>query len=56
MDHLFVGLDVAKDHLDGHARPSGEDFVVTHDEAGLTQLVARLRAIRPTLVAAPRSS
>ena len=50
MDHLFVGLDVAKDHLDGHARPSGEDFVVTHDEAGLTQLVARLRAIRPTLV------
>jgi len=50
MDHLFVGLDVAKDHLDGHVRPSGEDFVVTHDEAGLTQLVARLRAIGPTLV------
>jgi transposase len=50
MDHLFVGLDVAKDHLDGHVRPPGEDFVVPHDEAGLTQLVARLRALRPTLV------
>jgi transposase len=50
MDHLFVGLDVAKDHLDGHVRPSGENFVVTHDEAGLTQLVARLQALRPTLV------
>lgn len=50
MDHLFVGLDVAKNHLDGHVRPTGEDFVVTHDEAGLAQLVARLRALRPTLV------
>jgi transposase len=50
MDHLFIGLDVAKDHLDGHARPSGENIVVAHDEAGLSQLVARLRALRPTLV------
>ena len=50
MDQLFVGLDVAKDHLDGHVRPSGEAFVVSHDEAGLIQLVARLQALRPTLV------
>src|SRR5262249_61132642 len=50
MDHLFVGLDVAKDHLDVHCRPSGDAFVVPHDEAGLTELVARLRALRPTLV------
>jgi hypothetical protein len=27
MDHPFVGLDVAKKHLDGHVRPTGEDFV-----------------------------
>jgi transposase len=50
MDQLFVGLDVAKDHLDGHVRPSGDAFVVPHDEVGLTQLVARLRALHPSLV------
>ena len=44
MDQLFVGLDVAKDHLDGHVRPSGEAFVVTHDEAGLVS--ARRRGCR----------
>jgi transposase len=49
MDQLFVGLDVAKDHVDGHARPTGEAFRVTHDEAGLTELVTRLQAMRPTL-------
>jgi transposase len=50
MDHLFVGLDVAKDHIDVHARPAGEAFRVTHDEAGLTELLTRLQALRPTLV------
>ena len=40
MDHLFVGLDVAKDHLDVHARPSGKSFVVSHAEVGLTEFVA----------------
>jgi len=50
MDHLFVGLDVAKDHLDVHTRPSGEAFMVAHDEAGLTELVTRLRAMAPALI------
>src|SRR5262245_37610945 len=50
MDHLFVGLDVAKDHLDVHVRPTGETFVVTQDEAGLSQLGARLQTLGPTLV------
>jgi transposase len=50
MDPLFVGLDVAKDHLDVYTRPSGEAFVVAHDEAGLTELVARLPAMAPTLI------
>ena len=50
MDHLFVGLDVAKDHLDVHTRPSGEAFVGAHDEAELTELVTRLRAMAPTLI------
>src|SRR5262245_37337744 len=45
MDHLFVGLNVAKDHLDVHVHPTGETFVVTHDEAGLSQPGARLHAL-----------
>src|SRR5262245_4234144 len=51
MDHLFVGLDVAKDHLDVHVRPTGETFAVPHDEAGLTALVDRVRTLAPTLIA-----
>ena len=50
MDQFFVGLDVAKYHLDGHVRPPGEAFAVAHDEAGLTQLVARWQALRPLLI------
>jgi transposase len=48
MDHLFVGLDVAKDRLDVHERPVGETFSVSHDEPGLTALVDRLRSRAPT--------
>jgi transposase len=51
MDHLFVGLDVAKDRLDVHHLPTGEPFSVPHDEAGLTALVARLRTAAPTRTA-----
>ena len=35
MDHVFVGIDVSKDRLDVHVRPSGEAFVVTRDGKGL---------------------
>ena len=45
MDHLFVGLYVAKDRLDVHVRPTGETFSVSHDEPGLTAFVDRLRAL-----------
>src|SRR5262245_3681472 len=51
MDHLFVGLDVAKDRLDLHVRPGGETFSVSHDEPGLMALVDRLRSLTPTLIA-----
>jgi transposase len=50
MDHLFVGLDVAKAQLDVHVRPTGETFAVPHDEAGLTALVDRVRALAPALI------
>jgi transposase len=51
MEHLFVGVDVSKDRLDVHVRPGGEAFVVSRDGKGLEQLVERLRALSPTLVA-----
>jgi transposase len=51
MEHIVVGIDVSKDRLDVAVRPSGEAFVVTRDGAGLEQLVARLKAHEPYLVA-----
>ena len=46
----FVGIDVAKDRLDVHLRPSGESFTVARDGEGLAALVERLRALAPALV------
>ena len=38
----FVGVDVSKDRLDVHLRPSGETFAVARDGEGLEALVAAL--------------
>jgi transposase len=51
MDALSVGIDVSKDRLDVHVRPSGEAFVVARDGKGLEELVERLRALAPRLIA-----
>ena len=48
---IFVGIDVSKDRLDVHVRPSGESFAVSRDGKGLEDLVGRLSALGPTLVA-----
>ncbi len=34
---LFVGIDVAKDHLDVALQPNGEHWLVAHTAAGLAQ-------------------
>jgi transposase len=47
---LYIGIDVAKAQLDIAVRPSGEQWTATNDEAGISTLVARLHALRPTLV------
>jgi transposase len=47
----FVGLDVAKAHVDVAVRPSGEQWRVANDETGIAQLVERLRLLPPSLVA-----
>jgi transposase len=46
----FIGIDVAKDKLDVHVRPSGEAFGVARDAKGLIDLVERLRMLTPTLI------
>jgi transposase len=50
MSAPFVGIDVAKDHLDVHVRPDGLTFRLPNDEAGVAGLVERLAALRPALV------
>jgi transposase len=47
---MFVGIDVAKDHLDVHVLPTGEAFCCPADSAGVTSLVVRLQAVRPALI------
>ncbi len=46
----FVGIDVSKAHLDLAARPTGLAERLPNDEAGIGQIVARLRPLEPTLV------
>ena len=50
LDPCFVGLDVAKDHIDVSIRPSGEGWQAAQTEDGLTDLVTRVAALTPTLV------
>src|SRR2546421_3306976 len=46
----FVGIDVAKAHLDIALRPSGERWTVPNDASGATMLVDQLQARHPTLI------
>jgi transposase len=52
MDAIVVGIDVSKDRLDVHVRPSGEAFAVSRDGGGLDVLLARLRELSPRIVVA----
>jgi len=51
MENIIIGIDVSKDRLDVAVRPSGEVFVIGRNPAGLEQLVLRLGALSPNLVA-----
>jgi transposase len=46
----FVGIDVAKDHLDFDATPTPAPLRVAYDPAGLAQAVAHLHRLRPALI------
>lgn len=51
MDTLYVGIDVSKDRLDVHVRPSDEAFAVARDAQGLQELAERLSGLNPAIVA-----
>ena len=46
----FVGIDVSKAALDVALRPEGEPWRCANDEMGITDLVGRLRPLRPELI------
>lgn len=47
---IHVGVDVSKDRLDVHVRPSGQVFAFSRDSAGVDQLMDRSRALGPLLI------
>src|SRR3954453_11346044 len=47
---VFVGIDVSKDRLDVHVRPTGEAFCVPRDAKGLDSLTRRLNELPVPLV------
>lgn len=51
MGMICVGIDVSKDRLDVHVLPEGQAFAVSRDGKGLADLVDRLRAVGPELIA-----
>ena len=46
----FVGIDVSKDCLDVHVRPSGRAFAVARNDKGLILLIGELRDLAPDLI------
>ncbi len=47
---VFVGIDVAKAHLDVAVRPTGAYWRVTNDEPGITALREQLQRLAPALI------
>ena len=48
---VIVGIDVSKDRLDVHVLSPTASFAVGNDDAGLDELVVRLRAVKADIVA-----
>jgi transposase len=51
MENIVIGIDVSKDRLDVHVRPSGQAFAVARDGKGLEELIEQSGALRPSLIA-----
>ena len=46
----YVGIDVAKAGMDIAVRPTDERWAISNDEAGIRQLVSRLKTLEPDIV------
>ena len=46
----FVGIDVAKAGMDVAIRPTDDIWAISNDEAGIRQLVSRLKTLEPAIV------
>ena len=49
-EETYVGIDVAKAQVDVAIRPADDRWRVSHDEAGIRQLVSRLKPLEPVMV------
>ena len=49
-ESIFVGIDVAKAQVDVAVRPAGDRWEVSHDDAGIGQLVSQLKNLEPVMV------
>lgn len=47
---IFIGVDVSKQHLDVSVRPTGDEFQVSNDDEGITEIVERMKSISPYLI------
>ncbi|HEX3146873.1 MAG TPA: IS110 family transposase [Gemmataceae bacterium] len=52
MSESFVGIDVSRDHLDLHERPSERYQRYANDAAGIAAIAERLVEVKPTLIVA----
>lgn len=50
MEQTYIGIDVSKDQLDVHVRPSDAAFAVGRDGEGLAALIERVGQLDPYLV------
>jgi transposase len=50
MDRIFVGIDVAKQYVDVHVRPTAADVRVSRDERGLEELIAQMQRLGPDVI------
>lgn len=51
METIVIGVDVSKDRLDIHVRPSAEAFTVARNADGLAALIERIGPLHPAAVA-----
>lgn len=51
MDAIIIGIDVSKDRLDVHVRPTGRKLSYSRDAAGIEALIGELDGLAPQLIA-----